>query len=180
MIKAVLAVRDGIIPPNLHFSRPHEEVDLEGGPFYVPTKVRDWPEADRRVAGVSSFGMGGTNVHVLVAEPPASEPSEDGGEHVLPISARDETALRQLAGRLRDHLAAQRPALVDVAYTLAAGRRVFDCGAAIVASTVEEAVQALDELARVAHGVRSGERTRRPAGGGSRCRPIRSSATGSG
>jgi phthiocerol/phenolphthiocerol synthesis type-I polyketide synthase E len=147
LIKAVLAVRDGIIPPNLHFSRPHPEVDLAGGPFYVPTKVRDWPEVDRRVAGVSSFGMGGTNVHVLVAEPPASEPSEDGGEHVLPISARDETALRQLAGRLRDHLAAQRPALADVAYTLATGRRVFDCGAAVVASTVEEAVRALDELA---------------------------------
>ncbi|PWR04912.1 amino acid adenylation protein [Micromonospora acroterricola] len=58
LIKAVLAVQHGVIPPNLHFTRPHPEIDLAAGPFYVPTKVRDWPEAPRRVAGVSSFGLG--------------------------------------------------------------------------------------------------------------------------
>ncbi len=154
LIKTVLAVRDGIIPPNLHFSRPHPEVDLAGGPFYVPTKVRDWPDALRRMAGVSSFGMGGTDVHVLVAEPPAdrdtdtAEPGEeDTGEYVLPVSARDPAALREAAARLRDHLAAHRPALADVAHTLAAGRRAFGCRAAVVAAGVDEAVRALDSLA---------------------------------
>ncbi|HEY0452772.1 beta-ketoacyl synthase N-terminal-like domain-containing protein [Actinophytocola sp.] len=147
LIKAVLAVRDGIIPPNLHFSRPHPELDLESGPFYVPTKVRDWPDADRRVAGVSSFGLGGTNVHVLVAEPPAAEPAEeDGGEYLLPVSARDEHALRAATSRLRDHLAAHRPPLADVAHTLSVGRRPFACRAAVVASTVDDAVRALDSL----------------------------------
>lgn len=147
LIKTVLAVRDGIIPPNLHFSRAHPEVELDAGPFYVPTKVRDWPEAERRVAGVSSFGMGGTNVHVLVTEAPAVEPAEeDGAEYLLPVSARNERALRLAVARLRDHLAAHRPALADVARTLTAGRRPFVCRAAVVASTVDEAVRALDSL----------------------------------
>ncbi|GAB3938212.1 hypothetical protein GCM10027614_17840 [Micromonospora vulcania] len=70
LIKAVLAVQHGVIPPNLHFTRPHPEIDLAAGPFYVPTKVRDWPDAPRRVAGVSSFGLGGTNAHVVVEQPP--------------------------------------------------------------------------------------------------------------
>jgi amino acid adenylation domain-containing protein len=148
LIKAVLAVHTGVIPPNLHFSTPHPEVDLAAGPLYVPTKVHDWPVADRRVAGVSSFGMGGTNVHVLVAEAPAPEPADPApGAVVLPLSARDGTALRAAAARLRDHLAARRPALTDVAHTLATGRRAFRCRGAVVAATVDEAVAALDALA---------------------------------
>jgi acyl transferase domain-containing protein len=148
LIKAVLAVRDGIIPPNLHFSRPHPEVDLAGGPFYVPTKVADWPDADRRVAGVSSFGMGGTNVHVLVSQAPRPEPAAPGAaEQLLVVSARDEDALRAAIARLRDHLAAHRPPLAGVAHTLAIGRRAFGCRAAVLASSVGDAVRALDSLA---------------------------------
>jgi acyl transferase domain-containing protein len=152
LIKAVLAVHTGIIPPNLHFSAPHPEVDLAGGPLYVPTKAHDWPGTGRRVAGVSSFGMGGTNVHVLVAEPPAAEPPEvatdpASGAVVLPLSARDGTALTAAAARLRDHLAARRPALADVAHTLTTGRRAFGCRAAVVAATVDAAVAALGTLA---------------------------------
>ncbi|MGB3442378.1 MAG: AMP-binding protein [Actinophytocola sp.] len=151
LIKAVLAVHTGVIPPNLHFGKPHPEVDLAGGPLYVPTKVHDWPGTDRRVAGVSSFGMGGTNVHVLVAEVPVETP--DGatdpapGVVLLPLSARDETALSAATTRLRDHLATRRPSLADVAYTLATGRRAFRCRAAVVAATVDEAVAALGALA---------------------------------
>jgi acyl transferase domain-containing protein len=154
----VLAVHTGVIPPNLHFSRPHPEIDLAGGPLYVPAKVRDWPEVDRRVAGVSSFGMGGTNVHVLVAEAPEAPEALEAPETasvpvpvpasavVLPLSARDETALAAAVTRLRDHLAVRRPALADVAHTLSTGRRAFRCRAAVVAGTVDEAVAALDAL----------------------------------
>jgi acyl transferase domain-containing protein len=154
LIKAVLAVRTGVIPPNLHFSRPHPEVDLAAGPLYVPTKARDWPGTRRRVAGVSSFGVGGTNVHVLVAEAPAADqPGTPADAVVLPVSARDDAALRAVATRLRDHLATRRPALADVAHTLATGRRVFARRAAVVAATVEEAVAALDTLeAGAVHG----------------------------
>ncbi|MEU0534749.1 beta-ketoacyl synthase N-terminal-like domain-containing protein [Amycolatopsis tolypomycina] len=147
LIKAVLSVRHGVIPPNLHFTAPHPEVDLAGGPCYVPVKAADWPAVPRRVAGVSAFGMGGTNVHVLVEEPPVPVPQVTAdGPHVLPVSARDGKALREALSGLRDRLAADPPDLADVAYTLAVGRRELAVRAAVVATTAAEAVAALDTL----------------------------------
>ncbi|WP_290058890.1 beta-ketoacyl synthase N-terminal-like domain-containing protein [Amycolatopsis solani] len=147
LIKTVLAVRHGVIPPNLHFTAPHPEVDLAGGPCFVPVKATDWPESPRRVAGVSAFGLGGTNVHVVVEEAPAPGPRVTAeGPHVLPVSARDPEALRQALSALRDRLAADPPDLADAAYTLAVGRREFACRAAVVASTAGEAVAALATL----------------------------------
>ncbi|MDX3192683.1 beta-ketoacyl synthase N-terminal-like domain-containing protein [Streptomyces sp. MN03-5084-2B] len=146
LIKAVLAVRHGVIPPNLHFTSPHPEIAL--GAFHVPVEARAWPGGGRRVAGVSAFGLGGTNVHVVVEEAPrgAGRP-QAGGEFVLPVSARDRQALRAALSRLRDHLSAGSPALADVAFTLAVGRRAFGCRAAVVAATVEDAVAALGVVA---------------------------------
>ncbi|MGW4062903.1 beta-ketoacyl synthase N-terminal-like domain-containing protein [Amycolatopsis sp. NPDC004747] len=147
LIKAVLSVRHGVIPPNLHFTAPHPEVDLAGGPCYVPVKAADWPDVPRRVAGVSAFGMGGTNVHVIVEEAPAPGPRVSaGGPHVLPVSARTPEALRQALAAVRDRLATDPPDLADVAYTLAVGRREFGARAAVVATTAAEAVEALDAL----------------------------------
>ncbi|WP_406108768.1 AMP-binding protein [Micromonospora globbae] len=148
LIKAVLAVQHGVIPPNLHFTRPHPEIDLAAGPFYVPTKVRDWPEAPRRVAGVSSFGLGGTNAHVIVEQPPPAEPVDAPAPaaHLLPVSARTPAALAEALRRLRRHLAGAAPALAEVAATLALGRRAFACRAAVVAADLPGALAALDEL----------------------------------
>ncbi|MEH0823915.1 MULTISPECIES: AMP-binding protein [unclassified Micromonospora] len=148
LIKTVLAVQHGVIPPNLHFTRPHPEIDLAGGPFYVPTKARDWPPGPRRVAGVSSFGLGGTNAHVVVEQPPPVEPVElpQGRAYLLPVSARTPEALRAALARLRTHLAGVAPALPEVAATLALGRRAFDCRAAVVATDLAGAIAALDEL----------------------------------
>ncbi|TDC38956.1 amino acid adenylation protein [Micromonospora sp. 15K316] len=149
LIKAVLAVQHGTIPPNLHYTRPHPEIDLAAGPFYVPTKVRDWPEAPRRVAGVSSFGLGGTNAHVVVEQPPPVEPVDgppSPGAYLLPVSARTPAALRDALTRLRGHLSGVAPALAEVAATLALGRRVFACRAAVVVTDLAGAVAALDDL----------------------------------
>ncbi len=149
LMKAVLAVRYGVIPPNLHFTSPHPEVRLDGGPFSVPTKPIDWTGDEPRVAGVNSVGVGGANVHVVVRQAPPPAPAVTApGPHVLPLSARDRTALRQAVTRLRDHLAstAPPPALADVAYTLAVGRRAFGCRAAVVAETLPDAIAALDRL----------------------------------
>ncbi|OXM42498.1 amino acid adenylation protein, partial [Amycolatopsis thailandensis] len=146
LIKAVLSVRHGVIPPSLHFTAPHPEVDLAGGPWYVPAKATDWPAGERRVAGVSSFGMGGTNVHVIVEEAPAVPPRQaESGPFVLPLSARDAKALRETVSRLRDRLAADAPDLGDTAYTLSV-RRAFTCRAAVVADSVTSAIAALDAL----------------------------------
>ncbi|SCG49762.1 amino acid adenylation domain-containing protein [Micromonospora halophytica] len=148
LIKAVLAVRHGVIPPNLHFARPHPEIDLAGGPFYVPTKARDWPEGPRRVAGVSSFGVGGTNAHLVVEQPPPADPVEasDDVACLLPVSARTPAALRDAVSRLRAHLAGAPPVLTEVAATLALGRRAFACRAAVVATDLPGVLAALDEL----------------------------------
>ncbi|EOD65304.1 beta-ketoacyl synthase N-terminal-like domain-containing protein [Amycolatopsis vancoresmycina] len=154
LIKAVLAVRHGVLPPNLHFTAPHPEVDLAGGPWYVPVKAADWPEVPRRVAGVSAFGMGGTNVHVIVEEAPAPGPRVTAdGPYVLPVSAQDGNALRESLSALRDRLAADPPDLADVAYTLAVGRRECAVRAAVVASTAAEAVEALDTVLAQGSGV---------------------------
>ncbi|MET7470774.1 AMP-binding protein [Micromonospora sp. NPDC005686] len=148
LIKTVLAVRHGVIPPNLHFTRPHPEIDLAAGPFYVPTKARDWPDDARRVAGVSAFGLGGTNAHVVVEQPPPAEPADAPGEGpwLLPVSARTPAALRAALERLRTHLAGAAPALPDVAATLALGRRAFAHRAAVVAADLPSALSALDLL----------------------------------
>ncbi|SBT39344.1 amino acid adenylation domain-containing protein [Micromonospora auratinigra] len=148
LIKAVLAVRHGVIPPNLHFTRPHPEIDLAAGPFYVPTKARDWPDGPRRVAGVSAFGLGGTNAHVLVEQPPPDEPADPPGEGpwLLPVSARTPVALRAALTRLRNHLATAAPALSEVAATLALGRRAFAHRAAVLATDLPAALAALDLL----------------------------------
>ncbi|TDP89071.1 beta-ketoacyl synthase N-terminal-like domain-containing protein [Labedaea rhizosphaerae] len=147
LVKAALAVRHGVIPPNLHFTAPHPQVALGDGPFFVPSKLADWPDGGRRVAGVSSFGMGGTNVHVLVEQPPLVEPTGDqAGPYLLPVSARDPKALREAVSRLREHLAGGGDALADVAFTLAVGRRAFDRRAAVVAHTKADALAALAVL----------------------------------
>ena len=147
LMKAALAVRHGVIPPNLHFTAPHPQVALADGPFYVPTKLADWPSTGRRVAGVSSFGMGGTNVHVLLEQaPPVARGDHPAGPYLLPVSARDHRALRESVSRLREHLAGGGDTLADVAYTLAVGRRQFTFRAAVVASTAAGAVEALDAV----------------------------------
>ncbi|BCJ74461.1 hypothetical protein CS0771_40050 [Catellatospora sp. IY07-71] len=120
LIKATLAVRDGIIPPTLHFKQPHPDVDLAATPFTVETAARPW-DGPRR-AGVSSFGLGGTNAHVLVQQAPAPAghipegvatpsgmwPAERHAARgaapwlLLPLSAGVPQALSQLAERLGD------------------------------------------------------------------------------
>jgi acyl transferase domain-containing protein len=143
LLKAALAVRHGRIPPTLHYTAPHPEVDLAAGPIEVSATVRDWPGP--RQAGVSSFGLGGTNAHVLLEEGPVREPRPAvAGPVVLPLSAATPEALRALADGLARHLAAA-PAtdLGDVAYTLAVGRRRLACRAAVTAQSGAGAVAGL-------------------------------------
>ncbi|PCC73853.1 amino acid adenylation domain-containing protein [Nannocystis exedens] len=121
LIKATLALERGQIPPTLHFRRPNPELHLEESPFFVNTAPVAWPAgAGPRRAGVSAFGVGGTNAHVVLEEAPAAAPSGPGRPWpLLPLSARTSAALASQAERLAAHLRA-RPSLplADVAYTL--------------------------------------------------------------
>jgi acyl transferase domain-containing protein len=164
-IKAALTVREGLIPPSLHFERPNPHLGLEGSPFFVNTALRDWPLPGPRRAGVSSFGIGGTNAHAILEQPPSvpAAPPSRRPWTLLPLSARSASALDAAAVRLADHLkktGGEQP-LADVGYTLAVGRRAFDFRRAVVCRTADEAIASLERSdgARVVEGHARGPRS---------------------
>jgi acyl transferase domain-containing protein/NADPH:quinone reductase-like Zn-dependent oxidoreductase/acyl carrier protein len=128
LIKAVLALQQGEIPPSLHFERPNPEIDFEHSPFYVPTRLAAWEStgAPRR-AGVSSFGIGGTNAHVVLEEaPPVEAPAASRPWQMLMLSARTPAALEAMTDRLAAHIRGSPGiALADIAHTLHVGRKDF-------------------------------------------------------
>ncbi len=119
LIKAVLCVERGAIPPNLHFETINPHIDSRI-PLEVPTSTRSWP-ASERVAGISAFGLSGTNAHVLVSEAPAS-PQRQGrteGPWVLPVSAHTPVALSELRDEVLAVLDRDGLQLVDLCRSLA-------------------------------------------------------------
>ncbi|MEW5928133.1 MAG: amino acid adenylation domain-containing protein [Gemmatimonadota bacterium] len=147
LIKTVLALEHGEIPPSLNFERPNPAIDFAGSPFFVADRLRPWtpPEGVPRRAGVSSFGIGGTNAHVVLEEAPrpAALPTDPRPE-LLVLSARTPEALEELGASLAARLeSAPGPALADVAFTLQRGRRTFPHRRALVASTQAEAAALL-------------------------------------
>jgi len=146
LIKVVLALEHQQIPPSLNFASPNPRFDLAQSPFFVNTSLRPWTPAHApRRAGVSSFGVGGTNVHVVVQEaptPPASVSS--AWPQLLTLSAKTPAALTASCLNLAEHLQDEPDVdLADVAHTLWVGRRCYPYRRAVVATTREEAVEAL-------------------------------------
>ncbi len=137
LIKTVLSLQHGQIPPSLHFTEPNPRLGIEASPFYVNAALREWPRWDHwpRRGGVSSFGIGGTNAHVVVEEAPAPRRSDPARPWlVLPVSARSESALSANIDRLTERVSHAatgpeaslgQPWLADIAYTLQTGRRAF-------------------------------------------------------
>jgi acyl transferase domain-containing protein len=151
LIKAALAVHHGTIPPSLHFETPNPRIDWRSIAVRVAASPTVWRPDGPRVAGVSSFGFGGTNAHVVLEEAPPGPPAPpraapDRLAHLLPLSARDEGALRELAARIADAITGAD--LSDAAHAAAVGRGHLAERAAIVAATPDEAVGALRALAR--------------------------------
>ncbi len=128
LIKAALAVRNGQVPASLHFESPNPEIDFASSPFFVNTRLQEWPlPGSPRRAGVSSFGLGGTNAHAVLEEAPPPAPGGPGRPcQLLVLSARSEGALDRLTADLATHLR-DHPELdaEDVAYTLQIGRKTF-------------------------------------------------------
>ena len=123
LIKVVLALRKGEIPPNLHFERLNPHIALEGSRFRLPLEAQPWTRRGKpRFAGVSSFGFSGTNAHVVLEEAPRlPEPPARPSEPVpmlLAISARNAEALHEFAARYRDFLDDHGPAAAIPAYDL--------------------------------------------------------------
>ena len=151
LIKTVLALKNAQLPPTLHFEKPNPKLGLENSPFYVNTQLTEWRKngAPRR-AGVSAFGVGGTNAHVVVEEAPEAEASQALREwQLLPLSAKTAPALASTSTNLAQRLK-NDPALdlADVAYTLQAGRRGFEQRRFVVARNTEDAIHKLSADAK--------------------------------
>lgn len=141
LLKVVLALKHEQIPPNLHFQNPNPHVPWAELSIQVPTSPVAWPKgSDRRIAGVSAFGFNGTNAHVVLADVLEETPITKAASewNVLCLSARDETALRQLAERYQSYLQEHSVSLADVCWTAAVGRSHFSHRLAIVAQSLGE------------------------------------------
>lgn len=150
LIKAILALNKKIIPPNLHFTQSNAHIDLEQTPFDVPKKPIDWHPTGgkKRLAGVSSFGFGGTNAHVILQE--AEEvvlPSLEMEQihHLVHLAAPRKEDLniqtKVIAAYLRHHPKAK---LSDVAFTLNRGKQDFDHRLVVTASSTQELARAFE------------------------------------
>ncbi|MGO1055502.1 type I polyketide synthase [Crossiella sp. CA198] len=149
LLKTILSIRHRELPPSLNFETPNPDIDLDRLNLKVQAELTPWPHPDRPlIAGVSSFGMGGTNCHVVLAEPPATKApaTSEPRAVVVPwvLSATTGQALRAQAANLARQ-SGSHP--VDVAYSLATTRTRFPHRAAVIASTATEFTTALTELA---------------------------------
>ncbi len=146
LMKLVLALQHREIPATLHLDKPNRRIEWEALPICPASRRETWPEArGLRAGGVSSFGFSGTNVHVVLEEaPPANEPITeilDGHPTLIVLSAKTDSALRQVAARLADWLQTHTELpFPGVAHTLSAGRWHFENRLAMVARSCEEVI----------------------------------------
>ncbi|GAA3354209.1 hypothetical protein GCM10017744_011070 [Streptomyces antimycoticus] len=160
VIKMVMAMRHGVLPKVLHVDEPSRQVDWSAGEVRLLTEATAWPETDRpRRAGISSFGLSGTNAHTIIEQAPAVEepavsdtvaPGTGESAAVVPwlVSGKSREALRAQAGRLHAHVAARADLdTLDVGYSLAT-RSVFEHRAVLVGEDREALLRGLEEMAQ--------------------------------
>ncbi|HEU4963754.1 MAG TPA: beta-ketoacyl synthase N-terminal-like domain-containing protein [Bacilli bacterium] len=146
LIKTSLMLKEGVLPASLHYEQANPQIDFANSPFYVNTELKQWEtQGEPRRAGLSSFGFGGTNAHVVMEQPPELEPNDPARPwQLLLLSAKTETALEAMTDRLQEGLA-QRDDLdiADAAYTLQTGRRQFTHRRAVLVQDLQEAQEIL-------------------------------------
>jgi phthiocerol/phenolphthiocerol synthesis type-I polyketide synthase E len=154
LIKTVLMLWHKEIPPSLHYETPNPQIDFSNSPFYVPTHLSKWKaDGNARRAGVSSLGIGGTNLHAVLEEAPSAPPSGPSRSHqLIPLSARSASALEAATLNLARHIEeAPGLSLADAAYTLKVGRKNFKHRRAVVCRSREDAIFALKEPEKSVH-----------------------------
>jgi acyl transferase domain-containing protein len=150
LVKAALALKHRQIPPHLHFQHPNPDIPFEELQLRVPTTLEAWPATDGpAMAGVNSFGFGGTNAHVVLQEAPLAqlEPgttSDAERPYLLPLSARSADALQAAARSYKNFLAGDTSHLHDIAYSASLRRSHHDHRLTLVAHSKAEAIVHLD------------------------------------
>lgn len=147
VMKMALAMHHRCIPPSINFHTPNPRIDFAESPFFLNTALREWTvDGVPRRGGVSAFGVGGTNAHLVMEEFIDDAPEEPSvaAYHVLPLSAMSETALHEMESRLAEQIA-RNPSLniEDAAFTLQQGREAYAWRSARVVRSADGAVQAL-------------------------------------
>ena len=145
LLKAVLSVYHGVLPPTLHFEYPNRNIDFINSAVYVNDECREWNEKER-YCGVSAFGLSGTNCHVLLGNAPDALDGEQAQEEVyfLPLSARSKECLIQLVQDYHEFLQNTVEAFRNICFTAAVGREHYSCRLAILAMDKGEAISKLE------------------------------------
>jgi acyl transferase domain-containing protein len=149
IIKTVLAMQHGQLPPCVNYTAPNPQIDFGSSPFYVNTALAPWPKGDTpRRAGITSLGAGGTNAHLILEEAPAVEPSDapTRASQLFTVSARTRSALDTACTQLADWLVANPTvSLADAAWTLQQGRVAFSYRRSVTGRTPAAMAVALRE-----------------------------------
>nr|VFJ72080.1 MAG: Acyl transferase domain-containing protein [Candidatus Kentron sp. FW] len=154
LMKVVLALQHEEIPPHLHFKEPNPHIDWDSLPFRVPVEGESWPRSEKtRIAGVSSFGISGTNAHIVLEEAPAidhavadEQPVIDTERplHLLTLSAKTKEALNEQAVNHENYLKTHSEVpFTDICFTAATGRSHFEHRLALVADSSSDAQEQL-------------------------------------
>lgn len=155
LIKVALSIYHGEIPPHLHFTTPNPKIAWQDYPIKVPKEPVAWPTIDdTRIAGISSFGAGGTNVHAVMEQAPKMLNDQKTDHrierplHILTLSAKSQTVLEQLAESYQTRLSSINGLKIeDAAFTSNTGRTHFRYRSSIVTDSSADAIKKLAELA---------------------------------
>ncbi|MBE9224387.1 SDR family NAD(P)-dependent oxidoreductase [Phormidium sp. LEGE 05292] len=148
LMKVVLQMQHQEIAPHLHYKQPSPHIDWKNLPVMVPQNKMSWATTENsRLAGVSSFGISGTNVHVVLEEAPKLEPvtpSVERSLHLFTLSAKTASALEQLAFRYQNYIQTNSDLpLADICYTANTGREHFQHRLALIAQSKEQLIAQL-------------------------------------
>ena len=171
LMKVVLSLQHETIPPNLHLKKLNRHIRFQDSPLFVPTEAHHWPSGQtKRLAGVSSFGIGGTNAHIVVQEASNRKtrmPVSERKLKFLPLSAKTESSLRQLVQSYRSFLHGRSElSAADVCFTASQGRSHFEHRLTIDGETIQQLCAQLSALgtaavAKESRDERSGPQPRR-------------------
>jgi acyl transferase domain-containing protein/aryl carrier-like protein len=168
LIKVLLSLKHQMIPPSLHFQSPNPNINFDELPLRVQKTLAAWPKSSEPlIAGVSSFGMGGTNAHVVLEQAPEPAKQKDHDKnsierplHILALSAKSNAALKEMARRYDQHLGNQAADLLqDICFTANSGRSHFSHRLAVVAGSSAQLRERLNAFTggKQADGLAQGE-----------------------
>ncbi|NOQ25410.1 MAG: amino acid adenylation domain-containing protein [Bacteroidales bacterium] len=145
LIKTVLALKNNQIPPSINYNTPNPNIDIVNSPFYINSTLKDWNVDEIRRAAVSSFGVGGTNAHIILEEATQDKTRNlEEKEFLILISARTKEALKNSCINLTNYLKENKElCLSDVAYTLQIGRKSFEHKKSLICSNTDELIDQL-------------------------------------